>query len=180
MVRLRNAVMAVALGTGVMGCGFSQSNIAHYSIWHCDECDDFPDASVWTGLLDDARDLHRLRGPRFCRSKSAGDYHSGFRFSPPPQRPRLPTTPPATPTLPLPPPGAPGQGTDTGPAAAGATGLAGTLGHRGEWDLPHCPPRPGTIAGTRRQSLRRAIAFDDKERNSLWRGSLVPWRLLSW
>jgi len=37
MVKLRNAVMAVALGTGVMGCSF-----AHWSIYHCDECDDFP------------------------------------------------------------------------------------------------------------------------------------------
>jgi hypothetical protein len=42
MVRLRQAVMAVALGTTVMGCTFSHSNVAHYSIWHCDECDDFP------------------------------------------------------------------------------------------------------------------------------------------
>ncbi len=37
MMKLRNAVMAVALGTGVMGCSF-----AHWSIYHCDECDDFP------------------------------------------------------------------------------------------------------------------------------------------
>ena len=37
MARLRNAVMAVALGAGVMGCSF-----AHWSIYHCDECDDFP------------------------------------------------------------------------------------------------------------------------------------------
>ena len=37
MVKLRNAVMAVALGTGVMGCSF-----AHWSIYHCDDCDDFP------------------------------------------------------------------------------------------------------------------------------------------
>ena len=35
MLRLRNAVMAVAMGMGVMGCAFSSSNVAHYSIWHC-------------------------------------------------------------------------------------------------------------------------------------------------
>src|SRR5271156_1379581 len=49
MVRLRNAVMAVALGTGVMGCALSQSNVAHYSIWHCDECDDFPTPAYGPG-----------------------------------------------------------------------------------------------------------------------------------
>jgi hypothetical protein len=37
MAKLRNTVMAVALGTGVMGCSF-----AHWSLYHCDECDDFP------------------------------------------------------------------------------------------------------------------------------------------
>ena len=42
MVKLRNTVMAVALGTGVMGCSFAHWPIAHWSIYHCDECDDFP------------------------------------------------------------------------------------------------------------------------------------------
>jgi hypothetical protein len=37
MMKLRNTVMAVALGMGVMGCSF-----AHWSIYHCSECDDFP------------------------------------------------------------------------------------------------------------------------------------------
>jgi hypothetical protein len=37
MARLRNAMMAVVLGTGVMGCSF-----AHWSPFHCDECDNFP------------------------------------------------------------------------------------------------------------------------------------------
>jgi len=37
MARLRNAVMAMVLGTGVLGCSF-----AHWSLFHCDTCDDFP------------------------------------------------------------------------------------------------------------------------------------------
>ncbi len=37
MVKLRNALMAVALGMGLIGCYSS-----HWSIYHCDECDDFP------------------------------------------------------------------------------------------------------------------------------------------
>jgi len=39
-----------------------------------------PDASVWTGLFNDARNLHRHGAPRFCRSKPAGVYNTGFRF----------------------------------------------------------------------------------------------------
>ena len=51
MVRLRHAVMAVALGTGAMGCALTQSpsHVAHYSIWHCDECDDFPTPAYGPG-----------------------------------------------------------------------------------------------------------------------------------
>ena len=37
MVRLRNALMAVVLGTGLAGCTFAQG-----SLFHCDSCDDFP------------------------------------------------------------------------------------------------------------------------------------------
>ena len=37
MSKLRNTLMAVVLGTGVMGCSFR-----HWSIYHCDDCDDFP------------------------------------------------------------------------------------------------------------------------------------------
>ena len=48
MLRLRNAVMAVAMGMGVMGCS-SPSNIGHYSIWHCSECDDFPTPAYGPG-----------------------------------------------------------------------------------------------------------------------------------
>ena len=41
MVRLRNAVVTAAfIGTGMTGCSFTHHGIAHYSIWHCDECDD--------------------------------------------------------------------------------------------------------------------------------------------
>ena len=41
MVRLRNALMAVALATGAGGCSHPQT-YAHWSIFHCSECDDFP------------------------------------------------------------------------------------------------------------------------------------------
>ncbi len=49
MLRLRNAVMALAMGVCGIGCAFSSSNVAHYSIWHCDECDDFPTPAYGPG-----------------------------------------------------------------------------------------------------------------------------------
>jgi hypothetical protein len=139
MVSLRNAVMAVALGTGVMGCGFSQSNIAHYSIWHCDECDDFPMPAYGPGysMMPGTYTGSAPRDSVEANPPATTTPDSGSVA--PPQRPMSPTTPPATPTLPVAPPGGPAQGADTRPAAAGAMGLAGTLGNRGERDLPQLP-----------------------------------------
>jgi hypothetical protein len=37
MARLRNVVVLLVLGTSLAGCSF-----AHYSLFHCDACDDFP------------------------------------------------------------------------------------------------------------------------------------------
>ena len=42
MVRLRNAVMAFVLATGLTGCTLENFTVANLSIWHCDSCDDFP------------------------------------------------------------------------------------------------------------------------------------------
>jgi hypothetical protein len=41
MSRLRNALMAVTLAAGVTGCSHDHG-FAHWSIFHCSECDDFP------------------------------------------------------------------------------------------------------------------------------------------
>ena len=41
MVRLRNALLAVTLASGLMGCAH-MGDYAHWSIFHCSECDDFP------------------------------------------------------------------------------------------------------------------------------------------
>ena len=41
MVRLRNALWAVMLAAGVVGCSHTH-DYAHFSIFHCSECDDFP------------------------------------------------------------------------------------------------------------------------------------------
>lgn len=45
MVRLRNALMIVALAAGGFGCanmGSSGHDYAHWSLFHCSQCDDFP------------------------------------------------------------------------------------------------------------------------------------------
>jgi hypothetical protein len=46
MVRLRNAVMMVAMAAGAFGCahgsGSPGRDYAHWSIFHCSQCDDFP------------------------------------------------------------------------------------------------------------------------------------------
>jgi hypothetical protein len=46
MVRLRNALWTVALAAGAFGCahgdGSQRHDYAHWSIFHCSECDDFP------------------------------------------------------------------------------------------------------------------------------------------
>ena len=61
MVRLRNVVMAVALGAGVMGCSFS-----HYSALSLRRVRRLSHAGVWSGILDDARDLHRSADAKFA------------------------------------------------------------------------------------------------------------------
>jgi hypothetical protein len=48
MVRLRNTVIAVVLATGVMGCAHIH-DYAHWSIFHCSACDDFPMPSYGPG-----------------------------------------------------------------------------------------------------------------------------------
>jgi hypothetical protein len=112
MIRLRNVVMAVALGTGVMGCALSQSHVAHYSIWHCDECDDFPTPAygpgntmmpgTYTGQVP--RDRPEPNQPTNVTSDPGN--------VPPPQQPKISTPPPAgTPPTPAP--------TTPGPGAAG-------------------------------------------------------------
>ena len=62
MVRLRNAVMAVALGTGVMGCGFSHRSTSPTTPSGTAMNATISHAGVWTGIFDDARNLHRPAG----------------------------------------------------------------------------------------------------------------------
>ena len=113
MLRLRNALIAAAMGTGMAGCALSNTNVAHYSIWHCDECDDFPspaygpDFSLMPGTYTGrtAQDSATANQP----PSTTPDFGAG----PPPQQP-VGTPPPTGATPPIP------------PAASPADGLQGT------------------------------------------------------
>jgi hypothetical protein len=102
MARLRNAVMAVALGTCVTGCSY-----AHWSLFHCDECDDFPapaygpDFSMmpgsYTGLPPS--DSGRPARPGASTAPSGGRAAQPVEEAPPPvPAPAPASTPPAPPT----------------------------------------------------------------------------------
>ena len=45
MGRLCNRVLILILGTSLCGCSF-----AHYSLFHCDACDDFPTPAYGPGF----------------------------------------------------------------------------------------------------------------------------------
>jgi hypothetical protein len=139
MVRLRNAVMAVALGTGAMGCVHSpqQSRIAGYSIWHCDECDDFPMPGYGPGFSMVPGSYTRGPAQESLESKPPVNGTAGSDSVPPPQQIPTAAPPPATTTPPPPPPAAsPGQGADARGPASGGTGLPDAVAARPESNLP--------------------------------------------
>jgi hypothetical protein len=141
MVRLRHVMMAAALGTGVMGCALSQSpsNIAHYSIWHCDECDDFPLPAYGPGYSMMPGTYTRPPAQESLESKqqATGAADSGS-ISPPQQLPASAPPPPAT-TPPTPPAAAPGQGADARQSTSGDMGQPTTIATRVETNLPALP-----------------------------------------
>jgi hypothetical protein len=129
MVKLRNTVMAVALGMSVTGCALTQSptNIAHYSIWHCDECDDFPTPAYGPGF---SMMPGSYTAPPAANMPAANPTTSGapdLGAPPPQQRPALaPAAPAVTPPSP-PAVGNPGLGANRGQPATGSVGSPDTV-----------------------------------------------------
>jgi hypothetical protein len=127
MVRVRNALMAVALGTGAMGCAISQPNLGHYSIWHCDECDDFPtpaygpDSSMYPGTYTGA--------PARDRPESSQPATNGTDMGsvPPPAQQPAASTPLETATPPLPPAASPGPGAANRSLPSGVTAVSSAV-----------------------------------------------------
>ena len=142
MARLRDAVMVVALGTGVMGCAFSQSqsHVAHYSIWHCDECDNFPtpaygpNFSMMPGSYTSPPAQDSLDSKRPATAFGAGTANSGS--VPQPQQMPTSTPAPATITPPTPPAALPGQGVDTRQPTAGSLDVPSTAATQTQSTLP--------------------------------------------
>jgi hypothetical protein len=109
MARLRNAVVAVVLGTGVLGCSF-----AHWSPFHCDDCDDFPAPSYgpdfsmmpgsYTGLPPSDSGGPARPGASTAPSGTGGSGPSAGGASQPVEE-----APPPAPSPPAPPTAAPGM-----------------------------------------------------------------------
>jgi hypothetical protein len=124
MARLRNAVMAVALGTCVCvtGCSF-----AHWSPFHCDECDDFPapaygpDFSMMPGSYTGTppSDSGAAARPGSSTAPGGAGASQPVEEAPPP----VPAQAPAT-TPPTPPTAAPGMGAASRASSAGTLRLA--------------------------------------------------------
>jgi hypothetical protein len=141
MVRLRNAVMAVALGTGAMGCAFSQSpsRLGHYSIWHCDECDDFPMPAYGPGFSMMPGSYTRPPAQESLDPKQPANGAVDSDSVPPPQQLPASVPAPATTTPPTPPAASPGLGANARRPAYGGTGLPSTVATRFESNLPPLP-----------------------------------------
>jgi hypothetical protein len=141
MVKLRDAVMAVALGTGVMGCTLSgsQTRIGHYSPWHCDECDDFPTPAFGPGYSMMPGSYTRppaqdSRGPK----QPANGTTESDSVAPPQQLPASAPPGPTT-TPPTPPAAAPGLGAEGRWPASSGVGGQNTIATRAESNLPPMP-----------------------------------------
>jgi len=137
MVRLRNAVMAMALGAGVMGCSF-----AHYSLFHCDTCDDFPTPAYGPGY---SMAPGTYTGPPIQNSLESNRPASSTPSSginPSAAEPSASTPPATSPTPPPPPAASPRQGVGARQPAAGAAGSSTTVATGAEPALPPLPYYP--------------------------------------
>jgi hypothetical protein len=141
MVRFRHLVVAVALGTGVMGCALSQSpsHIARYSIWHCDECDDFPMPAYGPGYSMMPGTYTRPPAQESLEPKQQASSAADSGSVPPPQQMPASTPAGATTTPPTPPLASPGQGADARQPAFGDMGQPTTIATRVESNPPTLP-----------------------------------------
>src|ERR1017187_1012865 len=134
MVRLRNVVMAVVLGTGLTGCSF-----AHWSPFHCDSCDDFPTPAYGPGF---SMMPGTYTGPAAPGSAEPNRPVNSTTPSCPLQPsggmpgmtpPANSITPPATPVA------TPGPGADARQPAPGVTDTPGTIMPVSNAGLPPLP-----------------------------------------
>jgi len=134
MVRLRYAVMAVVLGISVMGCTFSR-----YSVFHCDECDDFPMPAYGPGysMMPGTYTGPAVRGSLESDRPASSTPSSGS--NPAAAQPDAPSRPVTSPTPPAAPVVTPGQGAAARQPAAGGTDSPSTVVTGAELVLPSLP-----------------------------------------
>jgi hypothetical protein len=117
MVRLRNALVIVAMAAGAFGCahwgGSGHNDYAHWSIFHCSQCDDFPAPTYgpnysmmpgsYAGPRAESEASTRMSTPT---SSNAPVVSAEAAVPPPTERPGTPSEEPPTtvPTPPAPPP----------------------------------------------------------------------------
>jgi hypothetical protein len=100
MVRLRTSLAALVLSAGASGCSFAHNSLAHYSLFHCDSCDDFPTPAYGPGfsLMPGTYTGVTPRGPEAATPITAPTPNSGV-----PGRVDLPAAAPTSSTPPTPP-----------------------------------------------------------------------------
>jgi hypothetical protein len=110
MVRLRNLLTALTLATGMMGCSHTH-DYAHWSIFHCSACDDFPMPAYGPGYSmmpgtyagPPAQNQPSSTGTMVPPSSNAPPQNPEAITAPPEARPTAPiTTPPPTTSMPTP------------------------------------------------------------------------------
>lgn len=124
LARLRNVIMAVALGAGSMGCSF-----AHWSLFHCDECDDFPTPGYGPGF---SMMSGSYTGP------NPGDTDAATQPTPPAAPAGGQPSPAGATTPPEPPQAGPAQGALNG-SGARSTMIPGAMPTGTDTGLPPLP-----------------------------------------
>jgi hypothetical protein len=141
LARLRNLAISLVLGASAAGCAHGNWTYARLSLFHCDECDDFPTPGYGPGYS---------MMPGTYAGQTPQDSHQANQraLAPPgePVGPGTPSTPPTPPAAgpaqgaPAAPATAPGQDVSTAPNAGPTTSLD-TTPNQTESELP---PLPGT------------------------------------
>jgi hypothetical protein len=128
LARLRNIIAAIAIGANSMGCSFAHNGFAHWSLFHCDECDDFPTPGYGPGY---SMMPGSYAGPAPGQSDGSSQPTSAAPTG-------SQATPGEAPTPPAPPPAGPAPASASG-SGARSTMVPGAMPTETENGLPPLP-----------------------------------------
>ena len=149
MVRFRNAVIALVLASGMTGCSAIHGTgnwVGHWSIFHCDSCDDFPAPAYGPGysMMPGTYTGGPMPGLSGADKPPASTPPAGPGANPSAMPGMIPgMTPPAANTTPPSPPAAtptPGRGADARQPETGLTTGPGMSVVGSDAGLPPLPP----------------------------------------